>query len=113
MKLLRLLFLVLIAVCVLPQVEQADSYARAMAGQHSFSVTQYVLKHTPHFHTTIKKLKRRPVGLNDSSSQVCSIISFNIPPRFIYVDDATSGYHCNPYLSVPVPLRSWRGPPVA
>ncbi|QJB37664.1 hypothetical protein HF324_07285 [Chitinophaga oryzae] len=110
MKILRLLFLVLITVCVLPQVEQHDSYVRSQQ-QHTFNITQYVLKHTPRYKTTIKKLKRRPVGINDSHSQVCSIYCASLPPYFIYVDDTRTGYHCNPYLSVPVPLRSWRGPP--
>ncbi|MBC9933467.1 hypothetical protein [Chitinophaga qingshengii] len=113
MKILRLLFLVLITVCLLPQAERGDGCALPKSHDPSFSITQYVLKHTPRYKTTIKKLKRRPVGINESHSRICPVYAVSLPPYFIYVDDNRSGYHCNPFLSVPVPLRSWRGPPVA
>ncbi|NSL86614.1 hypothetical protein [Chitinophaga solisilvae] len=109
MKLLRHLILVLLTVLLLPVQERSTVHAQQHAGIHILKANPS----SPYLHATIHKFKRRPVGLNDSHVQVCTVFSFHLRDRFVYVDGIRNGYHCNPYLSVPKPLRSWRGPPTA
>jgi len=116
MKLLRQLFFVLIAVMILPAVQgHTLSVQKTIVGSiHESSATAFkVAMKAPRFHATVNRFKRRPVGINDSygHEKVGPLFLSAVTARFIYVDKILRGFYCNPYLSVPIPLRSWRGPP--
>lgn len=118
MKFLRQLFFVLIAVMILPQV-QGHSLVVQKAVVNSIHETHAaaykVAMKAPRFKTTVNRFKRRPVGINDSygHERVCPLFLSAVTAQFIYVDKIQQRFYCNPYLSVPIPLRSWRGPPTA
>lgn len=119
MKLFRQLFFVWIAIMFLPHVQghseilQRNALDNIHVANHGIVVVQQV--EAPRVKATINRFKRRPVGINDSygHEKVCPPLLSAIAPRFIYVDNTHRGYYFNPYLSVPIPLRSWRGPPTA
>lgn len=118
MKLFRHLFFVFIAVMFLPQV-QGQAGRIQVKGTDNIHVTTGItfkaVEKAPRFRTTVNRFKRRPVGINDSygHEKVCPLLLSAVTARFIYVDKILKGYYFNPYLSVPTPLRSWRGPPAA
>ncbi|MDQ0106475.1 hypothetical protein J2T02_001583 [Chitinophaga terrae (ex Kim and Jung 2007)] len=64
---------------------------------------------------TLTRHKRRPVALNDYYNHDRSLIPLTteIPYSVQAIDKVQNGYYFNPYLSIPVALRSWRGPPAA
>ncbi|MBV8251076.1 MAG: hypothetical protein JO154_00615 [Chitinophaga sp.] len=64
------------------------------------------------YKTTVNRFKRRPVGINDYSYFPCAVPVISLKYKFIYVQH-TTGYLPDSYHSVHVPLRSWRGPPIA
>ncbi|RFS19186.1 hypothetical protein DVR12_24780 [Chitinophaga silvatica] len=118
MKLFRHILFLLVVVLVSPQWRASKD----SVPDHP----QFNLKHLNHFYShawvkplrykvTLTRLKRRPVGLNDyyNHDRCLTPLTTNIP-YFIPSDDKVlNGYYFNPYLSVPVALRSWRGPPTA
>ncbi|WP_436486054.1 hypothetical protein [Chitinophaga sp. ARDCPP14] len=118
MKLFRHLFYVLITVMFLPQV-QGQPWKIQVKGTDNIHLTTGIAfkaaEKAPRFRTTVNRFKRRPVGINDSygHEKVCPLLLSAVTTRFIYVDKTLKGYYFNPYLSVPTPLRSWRGPPAA
>ncbi|MBO9731057.1 MAG: hypothetical protein J7623_20640 [Chitinophaga sp.] len=118
MKLLRHFFYVLIAVMILPAAQGPVMAVQktAVNSIHEASATAFkaALK-APRYHTAITRFKRRPVGINDSygHEKVCPPLLSEITARFIYVDKIHAGFYFNPYLSIPISLRSWRGPPTA
>ncbi|WP_142686983.1 hypothetical protein [Chitinophaga polysaccharea] len=118
MKLFRHLFFVLIAVMFLPQVQGQPGMIQAKGADNihvSAGITFKATGKAPCIRATVNRFKRRPVGINDSygHEKVCPVLLSAVTARFIYVDKILNGYYFNPYLSVPTPLRSWRGPPVA
>lgn len=118
MKLLRQLFYVLIAVMILPAVQGpgVSVHKSAVNSIYEAHATAFkVAMKVPGYRTTINRFKRRPVGLNDSygHEKVCPPLLTGDAAKFIYVDKIQRGFYFNPYLSVPIPLRSWRGPPTA
>ncbi|PSL43468.1 hypothetical protein CLV51_108158 [Chitinophaga niastensis] len=115
MKLFRQLFFVLIAAFILPQLQGGSVLLqKSVAGNtiHAANTGISALK-APNLRTTVTIFKRRPVGLNDGHEKVSPVFLAVVTARYIYVDKVLAGYHYNPYLSVPIPLRSWRGPPTA
>ncbi|MEC5144463.1 hypothetical protein [Chitinophaga sp. 212800010-3] len=118
MKLFRQLFFTLIAVMLLPQLREHSTPIQKRIAESIFAskVAAYnaAIK-APAYQTTITKFKRRPVGINDGygHDKICPSCLELVTDQFIYVDRILKGYYANPYLSVAVPLRSWRGPPVA
>ncbi len=118
MKLFRHLFVVLISVMFLPQVQGQPGMIRVKGAEHiqvSTGITFKATGKTPRVRATVTRFKRRPVGINDSygHERACPVFLSAVTARFIYVDKILNGYYFNPYLSVPTPLRSWRGPPTA
>ncbi|MGO4294919.1 hypothetical protein [Chitinophaga sp. RAB17] len=118
MKLLRQLFYVLITVMILPVVQghSVPVQKSVVNSIHEARATAFkAAMKVPGFRTTINRFKRRPVGINDSygHEKVCPPLLSAVTARFIYVDKIQRGFYFNPYLSVPIPLRSWRGPPTA
>ncbi|HEY9260051.1 hypothetical protein [Chitinophaga sp.] len=118
MKLLRQLFYVLIAVMILPLVQGVGvSVQKSVVDsiQEAHATAYKVAMKAPGIKTTINRFKRRPVGINDSygHQRVCPPLLTENTAKFIYVDKVQRGFYFNPYLSVPIPLRSWRGPPTA
>ncbi|HEY8957824.1 hypothetical protein [Chitinophaga sp.] len=117
MKLFRHLFFVWIAVMFLPQVQGQPGIIHTDADyiHVSAGITFKATAKTPRIRATVTRFKRRPVGINDSygHEKVCPVLLSAVTARFIYVDKTLNGYYFNPYLSVPTPLRSWRGPPAA
>ena len=118
MKFFPQLFFVLIAVMILPQGQGGSVPVRKMpvnsihvASVPSSTATAEIVR----VKTTVTRHKRRPVALNDGygHDKVCTVSLGAITVYFHYVDKILSGYYYNPYLSVPIPLRSWRGPPTA
>ncbi|HVI48549.1 MAG TPA: hypothetical protein VM802_27015 [Chitinophaga sp.] len=101
----------MITAFVLPQTAQNAVRIQQATGisftknKNAKAIAAYRLQTTP------TRFKRRPVGLNDYHDRQCAVICITLRERFVYVADVISGYHSNPYLSIPVPLRSWRGPP--
>lgn len=119
MKIFRHLFFVLIAIMVLPQAQGHTALIPKKVLEHihaaGSSTTLQVAVKSPRFRATLNRFKRRPVGINDSygHEKVHPVLLSSVTARFIYVDKTPGGYYFNPYLSVPTPLRSWRGPPTA
>ncbi|SEW50493.1 hypothetical protein [Chitinophaga arvensicola] len=119
MKLFRHLFFVLIAVMILPQAQGHSTLVqkKVLADIHAANngVTFQAAVKSPRFRATVNRFKRRPVGINDSygHEKVSPVLLDAVTASFIYVDKTIGGYYFNPYLSVPTPLRSWRGPPTA
>jgi len=118
MKLLKHLFYVLIAIMILPAVQGTGASVQKSAVNSIHDAHAAAFKaamKAPGFRTTINRFKRRPVGLNDSygHEKVCPPLLTENTAKFIYVDKIQHGFYFNPYLSVPIPLRSWRGPPTA
>lgn len=118
MKLLRQIFLLLIVVLALPQW-QADTISiqhdiTAFHQEHTTAFAHVRIKPL-RFKTTFTRHKRRPVALNDYYNHDRSLIPLTtfIPYSIQSTDKVLNGYYINPYLSVPIALRSWRGPPVA
>lgn len=118
MKLFRHLLVLLISVMFLPQVQEQTGMIPLKGADniHATSGTAFnATKKAPRVRATVNRFKRRPVGINDSygHERACPVFLSAVTARFIYVDKILNGYYFNPYLSVPTPLRSWRGPPTA
>ena len=118
MKFFRQLFFVLIAVMVLPYVHGSSAPVQKMpvnsihvAAAAAHAAVAKIIR----VHTTVTRHKRRPVALNDGygHDKVCAVHFDAVTVHFHYVDNIPSRYYYNPYLSVPIALRSWRGPPTA
>lgn len=118
MKLFRQLFFVLISVMILPQLQGHSLFVQKTAAgnihETRMAATNAAIK-APRLRATVNRFKRRPVGINDSHGheRVCPLFLSAVTAEFIYVDKVPQGFYFNPYLSVPIPLRSWRGPPTA
>jgi hypothetical protein len=115
MKLFRQLFFVLIAAFILPQLQGGKAPLQQRITDHAIhaAYTGISAVNAQSLSITINKFKRRPVGINDCHDEARPAYLTVITARFVYVDKIRTGYHYNPYLNVPIPLRSWRGPPTA
>ncbi|WP_143310883.1 hypothetical protein [Chitinophaga vietnamensis] len=120
MRLLRQIFLVLITVFILPLSQEGHGVATstpyhlpALSSSLAYGHPVPAIKPQARYRQTVEKFKRRPVGINDYNDQACAVTVTTCRNRFIYVQRTRKGYHQNRYLHVPIPLRSWRGPPIA
>ena len=118
MKFFRQLVFVLFAVMVLPRVQGRSVPLQKMPVKsiHVAAATAHAaVAKIIRVQTTVTRHKCRPVALIDGygHEKVCVVPLDPITVHFHYVDKILSRYYYNPYLSVPIALRSWRGPPTA
>ncbi|WP_089763769.1 hypothetical protein [Chitinophaga terrae (ex Kim and Jung 2007)] len=118
MKLFRQILLLLVVVLALPQwhaegISIQQSIPAFRQQHHSASAHAHIKP--LRLKATLTRHKRRPVALNDYYNHDRSLIPLTteIPYSVQAIDKVQNGYYFNPYLSIPVALRSWRGPPAA
>ena len=114
MKLFRQIVLLLVVVLALP-LGQCNTIPVPENNAPAFSQTSHHLAKPLRYNETKKRHKRRPVALNDYFNHDRALIPLTTEIPYIVQSEEhiLNGYYFNPYLSVPVALRSWRGPPVA